>query len=81
MSKQQEAKVAQGYVPKAIPAVCINCVNFLCDHIMTHPPTVYHKEGWFEDKNLRCAIGKFVVKKMGTCELHQFLMEEGVPTK
>ena len=30
-------------------------------------PSEWHKDGWWEDKNQRCGIGGFAVKKMGTC--------------
>lgn len=64
MSKQTQAKEAQGYVPKAVPQVCCNCAHFVSDKV--------EREGCFggvyvDEKNLRCGIGGFAVKKMGTC--------------
>lgn len=64
MSKQTEAKEKQGYVAKAIPQTCGNCQNFQSDKT--------EREGYLggtfiDEKNLRCGIGQFAVKKMGTC--------------
>ena len=67
MSKQSEMKEKQGYVAKAIPQTCQNCTRFLFDHLQTQKPTQWCKDGWWEDKNMRCGIGGFAVKKMGTC--------------
>jgi len=64
MSKQSEAKEKQGYVPKAIPQTCGNCAHFMSDKV--------EREGYFggsyvDEKSMRCGIGGFAVKKMGTC--------------
>ena len=67
MNKQSKAKESQGYVAKATPRTCQNCVNFSFDRVQTVEPTTYNPNGWWADKNLRCKIGGFVVKKMGTC--------------
>lgn len=66
MSKQSEAKTKQGYTPKAVPRTCHNCSNFAFDNVQTRKATEW-REAYFEDKNLRCGIGDFAVKKMGTC--------------
>lgn len=63
MSKESEARKKQGYVPKAVPQVCMNCVNFKSE-------IVKRKDYGFEyekETNQRCAIGGFAVKKMGSC--------------
>jgi len=64
MSKQSEAKAKQGYVAKAIPQTCCNCAHFASD--------IETKESyggkWEHETNLRCKIGGFAVKKMGTCD-------------
>jgi len=64
MSKQQEAKIRQNYVPKAIPQVCSTCTNYTCDST-THQ----HAFGSYtKTSNQRCKIGGFAVKKTGTCD-------------
>ena len=67
MSKKSEAKEKQGYVAKPVPKPCMNCANFLFDRVQVRLGTSWHPEGWFEDKNMRCSLGGFAVKKMGTC--------------
>ena len=66
MSKQSEAKKSQGYVPKATPQVCMNCARFAMDK-------TDNGHGYIEDKNMRCIIGKFAVKKMGTCNYFEMI--------
>lgn len=66
MSKQSDAKKQQGYVAKAIPKTCVNCSSFLFETI-NHPPSPFNRNGWSEEKNFRCSIGGFAVKKMGSC--------------
>ena len=65
MSKQSKAKQTQGYMPKAEPRTCVTCMHFQMDTIERES----YGQTWKEDKNLRCAIGGFAVKKMGTCNL------------
>ena len=62
MSKQQDAKKAQGYEPK--PRVCGSCAHFLSDII--DEPTKYNPS-YQRETNMRCGLGGFAVKKMGTC--------------
>lgn len=64
MSKQSEAKLIQAYEPKPIPHTCVNCVHFYLDKIESHE---YMGIIYFKDKNLRCNIGGFAVKKTATC--------------
>jgi hypothetical protein len=66
MSKQSEAKAAQGY--REEPKTCSNCVNFTSDHIEKSYQSFSGLQTWTEEKNKRCAIGGFVVKKMATCD-------------
>ena len=66
LSKRGIAKVAQGYVPKAVPKTCANCVSFHSDFV-EHPAGTYQVRVWIEEKNLRCIKGEFAVRKMGTC--------------
>jgi len=61
MSKQQDAKALQGYVPKAEPQTCGNCVQFRSE---LGPPEKY---GYQKEMNIHCGLGGFAVKKLGTC--------------
>jgi len=67
MSKQSDQKSMMGYVAKAMPRTCMNCRHFAFDKVQTHPASSWQPSGYFEDKNLRCTIGLFAVKKMATC--------------
>lgn len=67
MSKQGKAKFAQDYDPNPIFPICSNCVHFTCDKI----PSAWNKD-FIQEKNIRCGIGEFAVKKQGTCTLHSF---------
>jgi len=69
MSSQSDAKDKQRYVEKLIPNVCSNCLHYR-SVIDTHKG-VYGGE-WKSEKNRRCAIGGFSVKKTATCELFSF---------
>lgn len=73
-SKQQQTKDKQGYEAKPVPKTCANCKSFRFDHVQTQQPSVWNKDGWWEDKNLRCDIGGFAVKKTATC--NRFEMKE-----
>jgi len=61
MSKQQDAKTAQGYTPKAEPTTCGNCIHFRSE--LDAP----EKYGYQKEINIRCGLGGFAVKKLGTC--------------
>ncbi len=67
MSKQSDAKAAQHYSPKTVPQTCMNCVSFTFDRVQTRQPSMFCPNGRWEDKNIRCSLGGFAVKKMGTC--------------
>lgn len=71
MSKQSEAKKEQGYVDKK-PIQCSTCQHFKFDHVQTQPPSTWSPNGLWEDKNIRCGIGDFAVKKTARCEKHEF---------
>lgn len=64
MSKKANLKTEQGYEPKPIFAMCSNCKNFKSDH----ETTTY---GYVAEKNIRCGIGGFAIKKQGTCKFHE----------
>ena len=61
---KKNIKEEQGYQEKPIFPMCSNCANFRSEFI----PTNY---GYNEEKNIRCGIGGFAVKKMGTCTKHE----------
>ena len=66
MSKQSVAKIAQNYTSKAEPAYCSNCQHYDSDKEM-------FETGWGlyeKEKNIRCGIGGFAIKKQGVCGLH-----------
>jgi hypothetical protein len=78
MSKQSDAKKKQNYVPKAVPRTCSTCKNFLFDHVQVISPHRYMPpNGYWDDKNLRCGLGGFAVKKMGTCDCYELLADGG----
>lgn len=68
MSKQSDAKKSQNYNPKPIPAECSNCFNFKKERTQTNE---WLGKKYYRDKNLRCGIGGFAVKKKGTCVQHR----------
>jgi len=66
MSKQQDAKTNQGYQAKPIFPMCSNCKHYNSDMV-----NVNRFYGDFkEEKNIRCGLGGFAVKKQGTCNSH-----------
>lgn len=70
MSKQSEAKLAQGYRKK--PDTCATCIHYESE-ITKH--TEYYGD-WTEEKKKRCSVGGFAVNKTSTCRIHA-LKEEG----
>lgn len=65
MSKQSEAKIKQGYIGKPTPRTCMHCKHFRSEKIkMETPWGEYTKETL-----MRCGVGGFAVKKMGTCNV------------
>ena len=64
MSRQSKAREKQGYAPKAVPLVCANCIHF--DSVRT-AVTSFFGDPYVSESLLRCALGDFSVKKMGTC--------------
>lgn len=70
MTKQSKAKADQGYVPKAVPQVCGNCANFASDFVRVSQ--FYDCQ---VEKNKRCTLGGFAVKKMGTCDKFRMSLE------
>lgn len=68
MSKQSEAKEAQGYNPKPIPRICANCAHYRSESAKKYVGTAWESE--FES-NKRCGTGGFAVKKTATCNIFQ----------
>lgn len=80
MSKQSEAKEAQGYTTAV--RNCGNCANLTSERALPAwmvrdneersrigmPP--YPVETFGVEKNLRCGIGGFTIKKTATCTKH-----------
>ena len=60
MSKQQKAKEAQEYTPKAQPKFCSACMHYRSEFVT-------NQWNYVEEKAIRCGIGGFVIKKQGTC--------------
>ena len=64
VSKQLDAKRFQGYRERPLQPECRNCRHFVSDKIDDGT-------GWIEEKNFRCTLGKFAVKKLATCDKHE----------
>lgn len=82
MSKQSDAKASQGYQDKPVPPTCGNCRGLKSDRILPEWMERENQHGrsfgrvalWSVDasgveKNLRCGLGNFAVKKSATCNL------------
>ena len=65
MSKQSDAKIAQRYDDKPVWKECRNCKHFASDK------STPYASGYIEEKNLRCTLGGFSVKKLATCRKHE----------
>lgn len=83
MSRQSDAKEAQGYVATPVPSTCVNCTNFASDMVLPEwaqrevakgakhwsgSDSGYSVERDGVEKNRRCTLGGFAVKKMATCD-------------
>lgn len=66
MSKQSDAKAAQGYRLEA--STCSNCHHYRSDLIEKSYGAFNGLHTWTEEKNKRCSIGLFAVKKTATCD-------------
>lgn len=87
MSKIKKAKEEQGYIDKVEPAVCGNCAHFQSEKTPSKwlvdrnqqaaakgEPAPYPQhvlDANASERNLRCGIGGFAVKKTGSCRSHQ----------
>ena len=63
MSKQSEAKINQGYNENPIPRTCANCAKYESELTIHN----YQYREFTEEKNKRCGLGGFAVKKTATC--------------
>jgi hypothetical protein len=61
MSKQSDAKEAQGYTRD--PLNCSTCKHFTSEIEQVHS----YGHTYSKETNLRCGIGGFAVKKMDRC--------------
>lgn len=67
MSKQSTNKEIQGYQASPIVPTCSNCTFFKSKIVRTYYASLNYYD---REKNLRCGIGGFAVKKHGTCLKH-----------
>lgn len=65
MSKQTDAKARQGYNLKPIMPVCSTCRYYTSR--MESGKTSWGAK-WNQEKELRCGIGGFAIKKMASCD-------------
>ena len=66
MSKQSDAKVAQGYQENPLIPTCSNCEHYTSE-IKEIKSTFSINKTWKEEKNIRCGIGQFKIKKTAIC--------------
>ena len=65
MSKQSHAKEMHKYNQKPVFPMCCNCKSYTFE-------MVDNGYGYYIEKNKRCSVGGFSVKKTATCEKHVF---------
>ncbi len=66
--KVSEIKEEMGYTSNN--PVCSNCVNFSSETIGTK--SKYSAQVFYKDKNLKCNLGGFAVKKTTWCKHHVY---------
>ena len=66
MSKQSDAKAIQNYTVKPFVKTCGNCKHFAFE-VIVHKGEPYYPNVT-EDRNLRCSLGGFKVKKTALCQ-------------
>ncbi len=69
MSKQSEARTAQNY--RLIPDTCGNCRHYRSKIVEKTYDGWNGKQVWTEEKDRRCALGEFVVRKTAICDRHE----------
>ncbi|HEX8610182.1 MAG TPA: hypothetical protein VF800_02755 [Telluria sp.] len=82
MSAQSKAKAAQGYDPKPEPNRCATCGHFKSDFVLPEwmiksnsvkarwSAPLYTLENDAVEKNARCGLGGFAVKKTAVCNYY-----------
>lgn len=68
MSKQSEAKKEQGY--RETPDTCSNCAHYSSKMVEKSYQGFIKVETWTEEKEKKCQLGSFAVKKTATCDKH-----------
>lgn len=79
LSKQAKAKEQQGYDSKPAARTCGKCKYFSAEKELPEWMVAANKgrvvrytiEQHGREKNLRCAVGGFAVKKLATCSLFE----------
>jgi hypothetical protein len=66
-SPQAEAKNRQGYIEKPTPRICSTCLHFTSGWLPAYPGSSYMVE-----KDKRCTIGQFAVKKTAVCNDYEY---------
>ena len=66
MSKQSDAKAIQNYTVKPFVKTCGNCKHFAFDRVLSY--RTFSGVNYFDEKNLRCSLGGFKVKKTALCQ-------------
>lgn len=74
MSKQSEAKKAQGHVVKPAWPVCGNCRHFTCT---TETISNVYTGSWTKESDKRCTLGGFATGKAATCKKHEWKKMDG----
>jgi hypothetical protein len=65
MSKQADAKIAQGYTKEA--PCCARCISFTS----TVERVIYRNYSGTKETNIRCSLGGFKVSKMAYCNRYE----------
>lgn len=66
MSKQSDRKLAQGYNENPVPRTCSTCEKYQSEFVTDNG---CFGNSWKTEKNKKCEIGGFAVKKTATCRL------------
>jgi hypothetical protein len=64
-TKIAQAKERQQYTDKLIPSTCSNCAHFQSK--VEERKSTWGNYTWTHESQLRCGIGGFKVKKLGSC--------------
>lgn len=77
MRKQSEAKERQEYTPRLVAGTCGNCADSreVMSNVLRYIDPLRPFDGThyvMEATSLKCGVGGFAVKKMGSCAQHRF---------